>query len=172
MKFFNFWLQYLNRGISNNMEFEDNRNALFVEPNAYVQDYKRKKNTPQKIVFREPYECMPNYHVDNGFKKKDCDCVNKKNHDKPCNKSQQGGGFDFKAIMPMLTGLIGGTNLGSIASLLNGKGLDFSKVISTILSDKNSLSAVAKLFQKGGSKTENSAKPKSTDFQIKDYTRV
>lgn len=74
------------------MEFEDSRNALFVEPNAFVQNFnrqERKNNETKKIVFQEPYECLPNHYLNNNFTKHGCECLPKHNnnlHDKQdCN---------------------------------------------------------------------------------------
>ena len=68
---------------------EDSKNALFVEPNAYINHFSKKEKTEvkpiKKVVFSEPYDCMPTFHINNNFEKGCCDCVpNKK--EKDCNK--------------------------------------------------------------------------------------
>ena len=52
------------------MNFEDSRYALFSEPNAYVNKDVRVKTQAKKVVFSEPYETLPNYHINNNFNKK------------------------------------------------------------------------------------------------------
>ena len=73
------------------MEFGDSRNALFTEPNAYIQKFKAdcKNKEIKKIVFQEPYETLPNFYINNTFTKHNCDCVSNKqnnNHNSNSNK--------------------------------------------------------------------------------------
>jgi len=170
------------------MEFEDSRNALFCEPNAYIQNI-NKKNTPPKIVFSEPYECAPNFYINNNFKGKDCECIskskgncnyekNKPEQDCNCNNHNKGNknflsGFNFQSILPML-GLFnksgkGGLDLANIMTLLGGKG--DNNILSNLLENKDMLSNITSLFL---SKKESvgSKKIKATDINIKNYTKV
>ena len=126
------------------MDFEDSRNALFPEPNAYIQRFETKKET-KKIVFQEPYETLPNYYINNNFTKHDCDCISKvkpngnheyhcglnnlknsglNNNDENCkygNAKQNGFGFDIKSLLPLL-GLFNkgaGVDISQLVGLLN-----------------------------------------------------
>lgn len=133
------------------MQFENNVNAMFCDPNAYIQRYEKKEQEKktEKVVFSEPYETLPNYYIDNHFKKHNCDCIPKLKNDKngdrcgcdnclngghlnnyQCNsnhdcKSNHGAnnvfGFDFKNILPLL-GLFnkgGGADLSGLIKTLN-----------------------------------------------------
>ena len=51
------------------MEFEDNKNAMFCDPNAYIQNFNNNKKETRKVVFQEPYECLPSRYINNNFKK-------------------------------------------------------------------------------------------------------
>lgn len=154
---------------------EDSKNALFVEPNAYINNFNFEQNhiehkhkSIKKVVFSEPYDCMPNFRINNDFKKHNCDCV--KPHKPPeCNKKN---GFDFKTFLPLLAklNLGGNSNINNISSLLSsiGGGMDFSK----LLSNPDLIQNVLKMF---------TAKPKPnikkeeiicTEYEIKNYTKV
>jgi len=162
------------------MEFEDSRNALFCEPNAYIQNHNKKEQ--KKVVFSEPYECLPSYYANNNFKKVNCNCVSKpkpKHNECGCEKScnhtnTKLGGFDFKSLVPIL-GLLGG-----------GGGVDLSKITSILGGNEdgqNPLGLILSLMQNGGGlgnvlnmfkpkKTRPSNSIKSTDVEIINYTRV
>ena len=170
-----------NLAISINIIMEDSRNALFVEPNAYIQKFNKEEKGIKKIVFQEPYECLPNFYIDNNFKKGNCECVlkpkeecfkdNKKND--CCNNK---GGFNIQSLLPLLTilGKGGGTDFSQISNLLNGNSNPMN-LISTLLSNKDGLSNILKLFKGGGLNLNNKKekpKLKETDFEIKNYTRV
>ncbi len=158
------------------MEKFVNENSLFVDPNAYVFGVKKE---PKKIVFSEPYECLPSYYPNNDFKKGKCDCVAKPKH-KDCEREKKGDvtqkkffGLDFKSLMPIL-------------SMLGGGGLDLSKIISILgnnSTEQNPMSMISSLMQNSGGlgnilnlfKPKTSTKKaglKSTDFEITNYTRV
>ena len=197
------------------MEFEDSRNALFVEPNAYIQNFngqERKNNETKKIVFQEPYECLPNHYLNNNFTKHGCECITKHGnnaHDKQdcncnnkhknenqcdnncCDKNNNHNdkkngffGFDLKKLMPLLSLLGNGGNsgLGQIASLLNNSESDLKNsnpmnLISSLMSNKDAMSGILNLFKGGGLNFSGKSKPskkeiRTTDFQIKNYTRV
>lgn len=179
------------------MEFEDSRTALFVEPNAYIQKYD-KKAEKKKIIFQEPYECMPNYYIDNGFKKGDCDCVNKKIHSnktdehkhnnrEPQNSKQSGLGFDIKSLLPLLSlfNKGGGADFSSIVGMLNngegssqnGNASNPLNLVSNLMSNKDMMGAVLNLFKGGGlnlfnKKQKTKKEIQTTDFEIKNYTKV
>ena len=192
--------------INKNMEFEDSRNALFVEPNAYIQKFDNCKSDKEvkKIVFQEPYETLPNHYLNNNFKKHDCDCVSKShkpnkhdcsfndkknfnNHDNNCNHTnkQTGFSFDMKSLLPFL-GLFnkgGGADLSNLVGMLNnGNNLQNNNsspisLISSLMSNKDMMSGILNLFKGGGlnffnKKQATKKEIKTTDFEIKNYTRV
>lgn len=180
------------------MEFEDSRNALFAEPNAYIQNF-NKKEKPKKIVFSEPYECAPNFYINNDFKKKECNCIskdrkdchdnhdynkncgceNKKNHS-DCNCSQQNNtgknflsGFNLQSMLPLLgmfnKGGSGGVDLANIMSMFGVKGEN--NMLTNLLGNKDMLSNITSLFSPKKEKLEIK-KIQPTDIDIKNYTKV
>lgn len=200
------------------MENEDSQNALFVDPNAYIQKFeKRDPRKPKKVVFQEPYDSLPNFYINNNFKKGDCDCIsndqnnnnnsNSTHHDCNCNhgnknsndrssrdcdcnqgnsNNQNSFGFDLKSLMPLL-GMCnkgGGADLSSLVGLLNntnnsqsGNNSNPMSFISSILSNPNAMSGILNMLKGGGlnlfGKKQTAKKElKSTDFEIKNYTRV
>ena len=172
------------------MEFEDSRFALFPEPNAYIQKFNKDKCESKKVVFSEPYESMPAFYINNNFKKGECDCVPKqKKHDShyekcDCNKKNNNKNFNFdiKSLLPML-GMFnkgGGPDLSSIVGMLNNNSKESNNpasLISTLMSNKDMMSAILNLFKGGGFNFFNKKPPqkkevKTTDFEIKNYTRV
>lgn len=180
------------------MKFEDSRNALFPEPNAYIQNFEprekqKEKSHPQKIVFQEPYENIPNFYIDNSFKKGNCDCVPKSNSpndkcDHPKNKSPFP--FDLKNILPFLSSLGKGGGLGNLLAGLTGTGnakndgqnsndsnFDLSNIFNLFSSNNggNGLLDLFKLSNLGNlfnNKNNTKKEMKSTDFCIKDYKRI
>ena len=159
---------------------------------------------------------MPNYYLNNNFKKRDCNCIpdnsknhnsNSNNHDCNCNhgnknsndrsncnndcnhgnsNNQNGFGFDLKSLIPLL-GMFnkgGGADLSSLVGLLNntnnsknGNNSNPMSFISSILSNPNAMSGILNMFKGGGlnlfGKKQTAKKElKSTDFEIKNYTRV
>lgn len=170
------------------MEFEDNKNAMYCDPNAYILS--NKKQQTKKVVFQEPYECLPNRYLNNNFNKHGCDfCCKPKPKQRPkCDcekencKSQNPNSsfpFDVKDFFPLLSG-IGGVNnsgIGNIISMLgnvgiggnnSGSGFDVSKVLSSLMSNGGG-NLLNGLFKKRDKKEHNI---KSTDIPIKNYTRV
>lgn len=183
---------------------------------------------PQKVVFSEPYESVPNFYLNNNFKKGNCDCIPKP---KPkCPPPKPPFSFDLKNILPLLSGLFkggsGAGGIGNILSILNqnssgeqggvqsggwqsggaqgsgwqsggtqGGSLDFSSILKT-LSNTGGLDGILNLFKpktknektkSGLSKTNSSNSNffknnnsnlsendtnKSSDFVIKNYSRV
>ncbi len=173
-------------------DFGDNTNALFCDPNAYLQKYdscpKCDANNKDrcKIVFQEPYECMPSFHLDNNFKKTDKSC-NHHNHDKDCdcnknnnhNNSQSNSPmFDIKNLMPMLSALTGGANTNSLGGLLNmlgGKENSMSNILSNLTGGNNNISTLLNglnLFNNSKKKSTKNQEIISTENDIKNYTRV
>ncbi len=73
---------------------------------------------PQKVVFSEPYESVPNFYLNNNFKKGNCDCIPKP---KPkCPPPKPPFSFDLKNILPLLSGLFkGGSGAGGIGNILS-----------------------------------------------------
>lgn len=158
------------------MEFEDSRNALFTEPNAYIQNYTPKKES-KKVVFSEPYECVPNYYLNNNFKKCNCDYCNKekpKEH-KEC-KNAILPKFDFKNLMPFLSMFNkgGNNNFSNILSLFGGKNNESnSGILSSILGNKDLVTNILKMFSGGLNLNKKETKQaKTTDFEINNYTKV
>ena len=181
--------------ISNIMNNENSVNALFVEPNAYISNCVKPKNETKKIVFQQPYETVPNFFINNGFHKKNCNCVpsekKKECHDKqPCCSEQHKnkpcsngdcGGFNIQNFLPLL-GLFGSgksaIDISKISSILNSsqqnEGSGIMSLMSSLLANKDAFSGILKMFS--GNKTSNPKSDKnsikSTDFEIKNYTRV
>ena len=155
---------------------EDSRFALFSEPNAYIQRFdnhkqENKKFDIKKVVFQEPYEVLPDYHLKTDFN-------NCKNHfdDKPkknMNKPSFPFSFDIKKFLPLLSGLgIGGGGIDKLISTL-GEGEKMNggtDLISLILGNKDLVSNVLNMFTKN--KKPIFQKQKTTDIPIKNYTRV
>lgn len=173
------------------MEFEDSRFALFPEPNAYIQKCNKDICEPKKVVFQEPYESMPAFYINNNFKKGNCDCVPKpkKNdncHNNKCNcntkKDNKNSSFDLKNLLPLL-GMFnkgGGADLSSLVGMLNNNSQQNTNpmnLISTLMSNKDMMSGVLNLFKGGGlnlfnKKQSQKKEIKTTDFEIKNYTKV
>lgn len=179
------------------MEFEDSRNAIFCDPNAYIQRYNKKEKQHKKVVFQEPYEKLPNFYLDNNFKRGDCvlnkhknlnqDC--KCNHENNCLKNrnchndnyhndnsnkEKSFGFDFKNMLPLLSLFNKGGNvdLTSIMNMFNNSSGDNQNPMNIISTLLNSNSGIGNLF-KGTTKNKRGGKElKTTDFEIKNYTKV
>ncbi len=173
------------------MEFEDSRNALFTEPNAYIQHYESKEKThPKKIIFQEPYENFPNFYIDNDFKKNNNDNIDKKNNnnaEKNYSNKKSNFPFNFKNIFPFLGALTNGGGLGNLISAFSnntssgdnklGNNLNISNLINMFSSNNGennllnlfNLSNISGLFNK---KNDKKKEMKSTDFCIKDYERI
>ena len=176
---------------------EDSKNALFCEPNAYISHFNKEKvevKPIKKVVFSEPYDCMPNFYFNNHFQKGDCCALNKKdkdcgNHDNcnsyradckcneknlhqnNCNHNKTNLGFDIKNLMPILSsfnnGNVGGLDLNGISSLFAGNGgFDFSKLIS----NTQLISSVLNTFAKRNKRKKEDVV--CTEYEIKNYTKV
>ena len=147
------------------MEEFDNQGP-YCDPNAYIQKVQNHSKQTKKVVFQEPYECIPQYRMNNNFKKGDCDCVNcrEKKESKP--------NFDIKNFLPIISSL-GGDGVGNIMKLFSG-----NSSIADIMSDlggEGGLGSIlkgfdiSKMFKKSSPKKHEM---KSTDFCIKDYKKV
>ena len=176
------------------MNNENSVNALFVEPNAYISSCVKPKHETKKVVFQQPYESAPTFYINNGFQKHDCQCVPKdKKKDTPsnstCDCSKHNprpnqcnvGGFNIQKLLPLL-GLFnsnkGGMDLTKLTSILNigqnGGDGGMLSLISSLMSKKDLFSNIFKSFtgSKSNSSKSNKQQIKSTDFEIKNYTRV
>ena len=170
------------------MEFEDSRTAIFCDPHAFIQGQQK---PAKKVVFAEPYDCLPTFYIDNNFKKHNCDCLPKPPKPKPpCPPPKPMFNFDFKSMMPILLGLLnkgGGMDLGKILSNMpqqegqNSNGFDFQNLISMVAKNPKILESVMSIFKGKGKglsglfkkRTENvSEEIKQTDHVINNYTRV
>lgn len=163
---------------------------------------KKEDTGVKKIVFQEPYETLPNFYINNNFTKHDCECVkNKENksdkHDCNCNHNQKHNqnnncysnsdkhtkdfSFDLKNLLPIISLFNkGGTDLSSVVGLLNnegGKNNNPMNLISSLMQNKDMMSGILNIFKGGVINLFNKNKPakkelKTTDFEIKNYTRV
>lgn len=166
------------------MEYEDSKNALFVEPNAYIQNYKKENKGIKKIVFSEPYESLPNYYINNDFKKNNCDCIPQHKSDCKLDSCQRNNMsknfFDFKNILPMLTGFLDkGFDASNFASILNNNQNSNNNMMSNIMNILSSDMGKNILGLLGKKSTKNSKKNnkkyhniKSSDISIDDFERV
>ncbi len=173
------------------MEFNDRADALFCDPNAYIQNWgynvceppkKNKKceqgfcqHPPKKVVFSEPYETVPNFYINNDFKKGNCSCIPKP---KPkCPPPPKPFPFDIKNLLPLLSGLMKNNSggLGNILSMLNNNNGEEKPNfdISSLISSLSNSGALTNLFNVFKPKEKSPQKEiTSTDYEIKNYTRV
>lgn len=176
------------------MEYEDSRNALFVEPNAYIQHYddKKKEQGIKKIIFSEPYESAPPMYYNSNHQNsgggvesrgqtnsnfQNNQSQNNSNFSQPQNNFRQM--FDFKNIMSLLGALgKGKSDLGGMMKLLGGNqgqekssSMGLNSILS-LLQNKDLLSGLLNMFSKPKKNKSAENNEKSTDFVIKNYTRV
>lgn len=167
------------------MEFEDSRKSIFCDPNAYVQHCETQQI--KKVVFSEPYDCLPTFYIDNSFKKHSCECIpNRQPPKRPC--SNHGSMFDLKSIMPILLGVLnkGGGGSQDLTKLMTGfmqpdsAGIDLKSLIATLAKNPKIIESVLSVFKgkglksffkKTNSKTSD-FKQETTEHVINDYTRV
>ena len=169
------------------LDFEEtNVNALFVEPNAYIQNFNRAETKKiDQIIFQQPYEAMPNFHLNRDFKKGSCNFgCHKKENPKPQNNPMPNFNFPFNinGFLPILSNFFmagggkSGFDVGNIISMLSSSssGGNSSSFLSQILQNKELLSSALNLFngKSNAQKKENPRDIKSTDFPISNYTRV
>jgi len=148
--------------INISMEFEDSRNAIYCDPNAYIQR-NVKENETKKVVFQEPYDCLPKFYLNNNFKRHDKDIPEKHSCNHENNK--QKNGFDLKNLMPMITKFFNNKDMSNVIKLLgNGNGLNLSNIMS-ILGNGNLLSGFS-------SKKKENKEIKNSEICIKDFKRV
>ena len=176
---------------------ENSINAIYCDPNAFVN--KQSKEPPKKVVFQEPYDCLPKFYIDNKFTKHSSECVpthkTKSNiHDLNANSSPPAlSSFDFKKILPLFANLLNknSSGLSGIVSLLGGakdanlNNESLTGVLQNLLGSGNmNIGKLLGLFSgnNSGSKkglfglfdNPNKIKKeiKPTDFEINNYTRV
>jgi len=179
----------------------ENVEALYCDPNAFI---KIKKDTPKKIkqiVFSEPYDCLPNYYVNYGFKKGSCECIPKHKEENCKHKNSKdnkncGCGNNSNPFSSLLGGitnflpmLLNGknNNLGNVFSQLNsgvngdfelGKLLSNFKIgsgnefLGQLLSNGDLISKVLGMFKSDKSQNDKFNDIVTTDYEIKKYTRV
>lgn len=146
---------------------EDNRNALFVEPGAYIQHHVNKTEEKKKIVFQEPYESLPKYYPNHDLKSSGkCECVHKNEHKKSEPKRSC---FDIKSLLPLLGSFGGGgNNISNILSSIGG-----GDIFKTLLSNPDLIGSVSKMFFKPKmSEKKEDCTIKQSDIEIRNYTRV
>ncbi len=142
----------------------------------------QKMCSPKKVVFQQPYESVPNFYLNNNFIKGNCNCVPKPKPKPKCPPQNFGFNLDFKNLLPLLSGLFKGVGTGSFGNLISmlnnsnnenekdNSNLDFSSLIKAF-SSSGGLSNILNLFKpKQSQNIKNEIK--STDFEIKNYTRV
>lgn len=121
-----------------------------------------------------------------------CDHANsgyndKFNHNDNCHNekiNQNGFGFDIKNLLPLISMFSkgGGADLSSLVGMLNNgnnsqNNQNSMNLISTLMSNKDAMGGILNLFKGGGlnlfGKKQTAKKElKTTDFEIKNYTRV
>lgn len=116
-------------------------------------------------------------------------CNDKFNHNDNCHNektNQNGLGFDLKSLLPLLSlfNKGGGADFSSLVGMLSntdksqtGNDKNPMNLISNLMSNKDMMSGMLNLFKGGGlnifSKKQTAKKElKTTDFEIKNYTRV
>ncbi len=161
MKVFFLWCQTKIIFIDSYME--DSRNALFVEPGAYIMRHEKNEKSPKKIVFQEPYESLPNYHMN------EIDCNKcKGNSPKPNTNTSM---FNFSNLSPLLS-ILGGSGLGAFGEIFSSSGGGFGDLISKISSNPNLLSNILGMFTNKSNKEERDCGLKKSDLEIKNYTKI
>lgn len=176
---------------------ENSINAIYCDPNAFVN--KQSKEPPKKVVFQEPYDCLPKFYIDNKFTKHGCECVpthKTKSNTNNLNTNSSPpafSGFDFKKMLPIFANLLNknSSGLSGIVSLLSGSksgnlnnepltdalqnllgsgGMDIGKLLGLFSGGTSgNKKGLFDLFNKPN-KTKKEIK--STDFEINNYTRV
>lgn len=166
------------------MSYEDSRFALFSEPNAYPSNEVRVNVQTKKIVFSEPYDNWPKHYLNNNFKApKDKNFNQKNNNFNSLNQPYQnnninqqnhnqgfGNFFNFQGLMPILSKLIP-TDFGGIVKAFSGNKTDFSSLLNNPEIIKNAIGLLSKFTKTKQTKKTNDM-IKSTDFEIKNYTKV
>lgn len=152
---------------------EDSRNALFVEPGAYVQHHTRPGEEKKKIIFQEPYESIPRYYPKQELKPTgDCGCIHKKGH----KTEQKKTFFDIKSLMPLL-GALGqsGGGFNSVTNILSclSRGDGGGNIIKSLMSNPDMITNISKMFFKSkSSEKKDSYQGKKSDIEIRNYTKV
>lgn len=143
-------------------------NRLFVEPNAYINFNNIEKKERKKVVFSEPYETMSGFHIKNDFKPvKDINSQQNKGSSMPFLK-----GLDLKQILPLAQIFLNKDNNMDLSKIINlFDGNNGGNLISNLTSNPELIKMVTNFFN-FKSQNKVATKMKSTDFEIKDYTRV
>ena len=177
---------------------KENVDALYCDPNAFIKKEKENSKKISRVVFSEPYDCLPNYYVNYGFKKGNCECLPKRKDDK-CeqkglhkNKCECGNVNPFSSLLGGLTNflpmLLNGGNEGIakiFSSLSAGSGNSSMNGLFSALNNNPQNNLLGQLFSNGDlitnilsvfkSNSKNKDKVRdiiSTDYEIKKYTRV
>ena len=173
---------------------KETKKIIFQEPYETLPNYYINNN-----FTKHDCDCVSNQKRNfdyNSKQHRDCNCDhdknsnNQSNHDCNCNQNssnnQNGFGFDIKNLLPLL-GLFnkgGGADLSSLVGMLNnannsqkGNNSNPMSLISSILSNKDAMSGILNMFKSGGlnlfGKKQTAKKElKTTDYEIKNYTRV
>lgn len=166
---------------------------FYVNNNFTKQDCDCVKKNKHCDIYPKPHHecnhsisnntnCGCGFDNDLGCRKENCG--NLPNHNDNCHNDkpkQNGFGFDLKSLLPLLSLFNkGGADLSSIVGLLNNKENNqngTTNLISSILSNKDVMSGILNMFNGGGlnlfgKKQAVKKQLKTTDFEIKNYTRV
>lgn len=121
-----------------------------------------------------------------------CNNNNINHHNDNCHKeTSKGFGFDLKSFLPLISmfnkgggvdlsnivGLLNNSNNSQTQSSQNGNNTNPMTLISNLLSNKDAMGGILNLFKGGrlnlfNKKTQAKKDLKTTDFEIKNYTRV
>ena len=135
--------------------------------NSYFNSKKEHRlHSPRKVVFSEPYEIVPNYMINNDFKKGNCDYVPKQNPNKPAPS------FNMP-FLPFFSSLLTG-GMGNIGNMLGGmlNSGGTGSPMSSILSNPEFLTNISKLFFKSQATNNKKHEHKTEDIDIEQYTKV
>lgn len=176
----------------------ENVEALYCDPNAFIRPNKDNPKKIKQVVFSEPYDCLPNYYINYGFKKGGCECIPKhkeenckhknSNDNKKCECSTNPNPFSslLGGLTNFLPMLLNGGNDGIAKAFSNsglGDNLGVGNLLSNFAGAENNL--FGQLLSNGDliskmlgmlkiNKTQNDKVKDiiSTDYEIKKYTKV
>ena len=173
-----------------NNNFTKNNCDCAKRPNSHdcnqcknYSNYCDNNNNHHKNLFSNK-DSFDKYNHDSNFKN-----FNSSNHLKKDenvhqdnSQKQNGFGFDLKSLLPLLGAFNkGGADLSQLIGLLNnssnsqnGNGFNPMNLISNVLSNKGTMGGLLNLFKGGDINKKEAVKKEinSTDFEIKNYTRV
>lgn len=164
---------------------EETKKIVFQEPYESLPAFYLDNNFKKGDCFCNKQKCNDKHNVNNNSCHNHCD--NNASHNN-CgnNQKSKGFGFDLKSLLPML-GLFnkgGGADLSNIVGLLNNTSVTQNSsnanpinLITNLMSNKDAMSGILNMFKGGGlnlfNKRQTAKKElKTTDFEIKNYTRV